>query len=43
MILNFLHKFNPTSSIINIEQDFKTAKVYDISGKGAIEIHIKNH
>lgn len=24
---------NPTSSIINIEQDFKTAKVYDISGK----------
>ena len=24
---------NPTSSIINIEQDFKTAKVYDISGR----------
>jgi uncharacterized protein (TIGR02145 family) len=24
---------NPTSSIINIEQDFTTAKVYDISGK----------
>ena len=24
---------NPTSSIINIEQDFKTAIVYDISGK----------
>ena len=24
---------NPTSSIINIEQDFTTAKVYDISGR----------
>ena len=24
---------NPTSSIINIEQDFTSAKVYDISGK----------
>ena len=24
---------NPTTSIINIEQDFTTAKVYDISGR----------
>ena len=24
---------NPTSSIINIEQNFKTAKIYDISGR----------
>ena len=29
---NYLYP-NPTTSIINIEQDFTTAKVYDISGK----------
>ena len=29
---NYLYP-NPTTSIINIEQDFTTAKVYDISGR----------
>ena len=28
---------NPTSSIINIEQDFTTAKVYDISGRALLK------
>lgn len=32
---------NPTSSIINIEQDFTTAKVYDISGRELLKSTLK--
>ena len=32
---------NPTTSIINIEQDFTTAKVYDISGRELLKSTLK--